>query len=805
MNNSEFNEKELNEEFGKINEKLKENENITLPDTLSPENIARQLEGVPQTGVPKEVKRTSKRKIKKYIISSVATVAAFVIAVTSVMIIKPWEKDPVKPVAPANPTVNAEDYTEIENMFSDYSDKYQKYLAKQNFDDVIDFFAGGYFEYKGSDAIVMEEALSYYSDSGVNVNGSAAPEAGSGSVVNQTTTANKEFGKTNEQVEGVSEADIIKNDGKYLYVVEPSNADWGAFWDSLNEDRIKTKEETTASADTQSTPSYNPNEEIITDPTEKVVLEKNSKGLPILPYDCAIAVIEPDANGKMKKVASINVSKPQDEDIYYMEIAEMYVKGNDIIVVVNCNKFGEEIVGGENYSYYDKYYGSYGSGYDTQVTMAACFDISKKDAPVEKWRFYQDGDYISSRLIGNQFVVLSSYYVDITEDEETVISNCVPTFGYDDTEMKRIAANDVCVMGEITDTSYLFATTLDIDDKNSVKNQAVLGAGSDVYCTTENLYAVSTRYKNEGIVGEVFGVTTYTTQVYKFDIRNYNISYLGCGEVDGFTLNQFSIDEYNGYLRIATSTGSWGEDISNYVYVLDKDLNVVGKIEGIAKGETIKAVRFTGDTGYVVTFEQTDPLFVIDLSDPTKPAIKGELKIPGFSTYLHPVGENLVLGVGVDGDENGQTNGLKVSLFDVSDPTNPKETHKVTIPASNSEGSYSYVTSEAYSTHKALCWDDATNTMYIPYKKGTETWYYTSDSYSFKNVSGILAVKVNENEKTLEKSQNYTVTTTDHTLENGFNRATYIGNVIFGYSSYDCEIVSFNKGTQKQLDILDID
>lgn len=796
MNNGEFNEKELNEEFGKINEKLKERENITLPDTLSPENIARQLEGVPQTGLPKEVKRTSKRKIKKYIISSVATAAAFIIAVTSVMVIKPWEKEPVKPVAPANPTVNAEDYTEIENMFSDYSDKYQKYLVKQGVDDIFHFFSGGYFEYKGSDAIVMEDALV--------MNGAAsdtaAPQAGANSGVVQNTTTNKDFGKTNEQVEGVSEADIIKNDGKYLYVVEPSNADWAAFWGVVNGESEEYLEETTASDDTQSTPGYNPQEEIITETTEKVVLEKNSKGQPILPYNCSVAVIEPDANGKMKKIASINVAKPENEDIYYMEITEMYVKGNDLIIIATCNEFDD--VPENHYKYYDMmYYGAY----DKDVTMAACFDISKKDAPVEKWRFYQDGDYISSRLIGNQFVVLSSYYVDITGDKEDVVSDCIPTFACGDNEMARISAGDVCVMEEITDTSYLFATTLDINDETSVKNQAVLGAGSDVYCTTENLYAVSTRYKNEGIVGEVFGVTTYTTQVYKFDIRNYNISYLGCGEVDGFTLNQFSIDEHNGYLRMATSTGSWGEDISNYVYVLDKDLNVVGKIEGIAKGETIKSVRFTGDTGYVVTFEQTDPLFVIDLSDPTKPEIKGELKIPGFSTYLHPVGENLVLGVGVDGDENGQTNGLKVSLFDVSDPTSPKETHKVTIPASNSEGSYSYVTSEAYSTHKALCWDDATNTMYIPYKKGTETWYHTDDSYSFKNVAGILAVKVNENEKTLEKSQNYTVTTTDHTLENGFNRATYIGNVIFGYSSYDCEIVSFNKGTQKQLDILDID
>ncbi len=798
MNKDNFNDDLLQEECKIINENLKKAEKIDLPESLNPQNIADKLDFIKQDK-PQEPEVNSnkgkKRRIKRYIISSIASAAAFIIAVTSVMVIKPWEKDPVKPVVPTNPEVSVEDYTEIENMFSDYSDKYQKYLAKQGVNDIFHFFSGGYFEYKGSDAIVMEDALV--------MNGAAsdtaAPEAGANSGVVQNTTANKDFGKTNEQVEGVSEADIIKNDGKYLYVVEPSNADWGVFWENMNEETEDDLEETTASDDAQSTPGYNPNEEVITEPTEKVTLEKNSKGKPILPYDCAIAVIEPDANGKMKKVASINVAKPENEDIYYMEITEMYVKGNDIIIIANCNEFGEEAE--NHYRYYDSYY--YGA-YDTELTMAACFDISKKDAPVEKWRFYQDGYYISSRLIGNQFVVLSSYYVDITGDKEDVVSDCIPTFACGDNEMARISAGDVCVMEEITDTSYLFATTLDINDETSVKNQAVLGAGSDVYCTTENLYAVSTRYKNEGIVGEVFGVTTYTTKIYKFDIRNYNISYLGCGEVDGFTLNQFSIDEHKGYLRIATSTGSWGENISNYVYVLDSDLKVVGKIDGIAKGETIKSVRFTGDTGYVVTFEQTDPLFVIDLSNPEKPEIKGELKIPGFSTYLHPVGENLVLGVGVDGDENGQNNGLKVSLFDVSDPANPIESHKVTIPANNKDGSYTYVTSQAYNTHKALCWDDTTNTMYIPYLKRTEVWYHTDD-YSFKNVAGILAVKVNEEEKTLEKSRNYTNVSDSNKTDWGFERTTYIGDVIFGYSHSGNVIMSFDKTTQKQLNTLNID
>ena len=791
MNNGEFNDKLLNEELEKINSRLKENENITLPEGLSPDAIAEKIEGMAQTGVPKAVKKTSKRKIKRYVISSVATAAAFVIAVTSVMVVRPWEKEPAKPVVPET---QVEDYAQIEAMFSDYSDKYQEYRMKQKFN-----LFGEIFGTKEESFLVDEDFV---------VDGAATDMAAPGAGVDAESstiqnTTNKGYGETNEQVAGVSEADIIKNDGRYLYVVEPSNANWDTFWEVVNDAEAPASEETTTDSDAQSTPGYNPQEEIIGDSAEeKIVLEKNSKGMPIMPYDCAVAVIEPDADGKMKKVASINITKPADEDIYFMQIVEMYVKGNDLIIIAECRKFSDEFMNGEK-GYYSRYYYAY---YDTIITMAACIDISDKGAPVEKWRVYQDGDYISSRLIDNQFVMLSDYYVDITEDKEQIISNCVPMVACGDDEMQRIPAGDLCVMEGLTDTSYLVATTLDINNKDSVKNLAVLGAGSDVYCTTEALYAVSTRYKNEGIVGEVFGVTTYTTKIYKFDIRDYNISYLGCGEVDGFTLNQFSMDEHNGYLRVATSTGSWGADISNYVFVLDSDMNIVGKIEGIAPGETIKSVRFTGDTGYVVTFEQTDPLFVIDLSNPQKPEIKGELKIPGFSTYLHPVGENLVLGVGVDGDENGATNGLKVSLFDVTNPESPKETYKVTIPASNSAGLYSYVSSQAYHTHKALCWDAEESVMYIPYIKQIERWTPGDYSvYDFENTLGILAIRVNVKEKTLEKSKNYNYIVTERGMGFGFERATYIGDVVFGYTDSGKLMVSFDKDTQKQLHKLNID
>ncbi|WP_456477743.1 beta-propeller domain-containing protein [Geoglobus ahangari] len=158
-----------------------------------------------------------------------------------------------------------------------------------------------------------------------------------------------------------------------------------------------------------------------------------------------------------------------------------------------------------------------------------------------------------------------------------------------------------------------------------------------------------------------------------------NLEPLADGEVPGRMLNQFSMDEYRGYLRVATTFGD-----ENDLYVLDEDLKVVGKITGFGEDERIYAVRFIGDRGYIVTFRETDPFFVIDLSNPANPEIKGELKIPGFSSYLHPVEDHLILGVGREGSY------VKLSLFDVSDASNPKEVSKYTLKEYWSEVLYNH-------------------------------------------------------------------------------------------------------------------
>ena len=810
MNNKEF-EFLTDEELKALDENLKKTEKIELPENLSVESIENLIKDVPQDTIPIETATPKKRNKKKIILKSISAAAAVIVAVTSVAVIRPWEKVPpkVEDSVIGNPPKQTQDYTEIEEMFAEYADKYQSYRVYN--DTTLKGF-GNIFGNKSDSAIMLEDA--------VDMN-SAPPEAGASNtgttnvVVQNTTSDNatadkNQHGETNEQVQGVSEADIIKNDGKYLYIVNPENADWDTYYREcrLYYNYKNGLEETTAMV--QSTPGYNPNADDVietekpeaTKKEEKTTEAKEITELPELQYSCEISIVEPNGKGELKNINKIEIAKPEREDIHYMNVQEMYVAGNRLIAVLNCQLKREENNANERVMYDCLYGGSSGKN----ITMAVCFDISDRENVKEEWRVFQDGGYISSRLIGDELVLLSQYYVDITQDVDTVKETCVPENSCDGKEFSRVLVNDICIMEDVYDTSYLVASVLDTDDENTLKTEAVLGAGQNVYCTTETLYATSTEYNyNDARKAEVFGLgSTEKTQIYKFDIRNYDIKYLKNASVDGSALNQFSMDEFNGYLRIATTSGNWGESLINQVYVLDDNLETVGLLKDIAKGERIKSVRFTGNTAYVVTFIQTDPLFVIDLTDVKAPKILGELKIPGYSAYLHPVGDGLVMGVGLDGTETGTNGGMKVSLFDVSDPTKPVECGKFTMSGYENEEALVYVDSDAYYDHKALCWDSQNKIMYIPYSKNIHRWSYTDGENYNKTTAGIVALKVNEGEKTLKVSGEYIANSTDYAQPNEFSRTTYINDVIFGYSTQTGLLCSFDKGTQKQLDTLNI-
>jgi len=227
-----------------------------------------------------------------------------------------------------------------------------------------------------------------------------------------------------------------------------------------------------------------------------------------------------------------------------------------------------------------------------------------------------------------------------------------------------------------------------------------------------------------------------STGIVKIDAKNLSID--STGRVPGKLLNQFSLDEYKGNLRAATTVGenflSWGfgfgadrnsDNTANDVYVLDKGLKTQGSVIDLGKGERIYAVRFIEDKGYVVTFKQVDPLYVLDLSDSANPVKKGELKIPGYSSYLHPITKDKILGVG---EESGK---VKVSLFDVSDPGNPREISKYNLDEYYSEIS---------ATHHAFLLDAKHQIFFLPGSKGGYIFSYSDDNLSLvKAVSEIQA------------------------------------------------------------------
>ncbi len=263
---------------------------------------------------------------------------------------------------------------------------------------------------------------------------------------------------------------------------------------------------------------------------------------------------------------------------------------------------------------------------------------------------------------------------------------------------------------EFSGVDMLSVVTIDIDaGLEVVDTTGLLARGDTVYASEESLYVATRNWQSwlwQQTGDERERPDGPSTEIHKFDISDpTSTTYLASGSVDGYLLNQFAMDEHDGMLRVAsTTTPSWwgsGPDSQSRITVLREigdSLVGIGRVDGLGKTEQIYAVRFMGDVGYVVTFRQTDPLYAVDLSDPRSPEVVGELKIPGYSAYLHPVGEGLLLGVGQDADDDGVVRGTQVSLFDVAELSDPVRLDTHTL----GEGTNSSV---EYDHHAFLYWE----------------------------------------------------------------------------------------------------
>ena len=531
------------------------------------------------------------------------------------------------------------------------------------------------------------------------------------------------YSTTNVQVEGVDEGDIIKTDGQYIY--------YG--YHSYEEDTWT--------------------------------------------YYGKIAVIKADGkNMELKSTIKL--------DGY---LQEMYVIGNKLVTVQTIDRTLDPAVDGVPYR----------RAPSRQYTGYVVYDLSDKTKIKEDRRVEIEGYALSTRLVGTTLYFITNkriynvYYGNYSEYDilpvyrDTAVSN-------DET---LVYPADIRYWPGKLQNNYMMMGAFDITEREPCVPQTILGAGNTIYMNTGSLYVArnNSRYY---MADEDESENIYTTEIYRFRIAKKDIIFEASGTVDGHPLNQYSMDEYKGHLRIATTSYTKDWDEYNNLFVLDSKMKVVGEITNIAPGEIIYSVRFSGETGYVVTYEQTDPLFVIDLKNPTNPKIVGELKIPGFSQYLHYFGDGLLLGVGRnsiptyvkndDGTEDivGATDrGVKVSLFDVSNPKSPKELSKLVIGKS-----WSTETPVSHDPH-ALMLDLNKSLVALP----IYTYAYDSSASAW---NGIYVLTVSRDGINTEAQLEFSEPDDDGYYYDANQRAVYIGDTFYtvdrsGITAYNYN--TFNK------------
>lgn len=386
------------------------------------------------------------------------------------------------------------------------------------------------------------------------------------------------------------------------------------------------------------------------------------------------------------------------------------------------------------------------------VVKAIIYDLGDRAHLKQVREVELEGNYVSSRKIGAALYLVANRYLDYyyimneKGDARPAYRDSARESGWVPVDYR-----DIRYFPDFADANYLLVAGLNLDrPQEEMQVATYLGAGENIYASPENLYVAVTHYRapevkplpqpapglqpdTPGSSGAIPPRRPFIwprpagdarTTLYKFALAQGRTKYLAQGEVPGTMLNQFSMDEYQGYFRVATTRGEvWRSDAftaKNNVYILDAGLQVAGRLEDIAPGERIYAVRFMGGRGYMVTFKKVDPLFVIDLQHPQQPKILGALKIPGYSDYLHPYDENHIIGFGKDtlempvkdtqGNEQNTMafyQGMKMALFDVSDVQHPVEKFKETIGDRGTD-------SELLRNHKALLFDREKGLLAFP-------------------------------------------------------------------------------------------
>ena len=531
----------------------------------------------------------------------------------------------------------------------------------------------------------------------------ALPAATTGAVAEKAGGGAGDYSRTNIQVEGVDEPDIVKNDGKYIYSVNGNKVE--IVYAYPPED-MKIVSEINVG-------SYVNNIFINGD---KLIIFSQSYG--------PIGILESEVAESSGMMPPIRNSGPQTKIyVYNIENREKPVLENNISA--EGNYVDARMIGEYVYVISNKQVSIDAPVLPYYEVNGAVREVGIKDV---YYFDYPDNNYVFSSIISlnvengalNSEVYLTGYSSNIYVSQDNIYLTYTKTFDSRDYIEKMI--------------KEVIVRALPLDVKLKVEN--IVNSEKGSYQKWNEISKIVEEY-SKGLKGSekaefdkklLEGMENFQAEmakeqqksvIHKINVDGGEIEYKAMGEAPGSILNQFSMDEYKGYFRVATTTGDiWGGNSLNHVYVLDEELEIVGKIEDLAKGEKIYSARFMGERAYMVTFKKIDPLYVIDLKNAENPKVLGYLKIPGYSDYLHPYDENHVIGIGkeaVDAEEDLNSRGidfawyqgLKISLFDVTDVENPKEQAKIVI---GDRGTDSYALTE----HKAFLFDKKRNLLVIP-------------------------------------------------------------------------------------------
>ena len=527
----------------------------------------------------------------------------------------------------------------------------------------------------------------------------------SGSLV-KIESYSSDFAGTNVQVEAVDEGDIVKNDGRYLY---------------------------------------------------QIILENYRT--------TSIQIV--DTDGGLKEIAVIDA---------FEEISEFYVHEDTLVVIEKL--WTDTDTDTDTYEYFTKF-SKILSLDDTiytstinEFTRIHFYDISNRENPKVIKVYNIKGHYESSRISDNYFYIISKYYTEFPMNQEDFDAYLPVIDG------EPLNADKIYLPEDSDAYDYMMISSINLEDPSEfVENYAIVCNGNQYYVSEDYIYVLDS-WAGKRDIKE--GKNTSFSNIIKISYDKGIFETVAETQVKGTVSDQFAMNEYNGYFRVITCVdtfeveeiiddisgeslgyaykGAFGE--TNSVYVLDENLSLVGSIEGLAEDERVYSARFMGDIGYFVTFRETDPLFTVDFSDPTNPHIIGELKISGFSDYLHFYGDNLLLGIGYEADEDtGATNGVKISMFDISDPTDVREINKLVFDE--------YYYSTACYTHHAVLVNVDKNVI------GFTASGYGSKNGEYKNCVDYKCFSYNDGFK-----ERFTINCNDN-LNSYYIRGTYIGETFY--------------------------